>query len=51
MGEITESRAFKENTLLVNILKAIEVSETEERLQRIEQALSLSSNDTYEDEE
>ena len=50
-GEITESRAFKENTLLVNILKAIEVSETEERLQRIEQALSLSSNDTYEDEE
>ncbi len=50
-GEISESRAFKENTLLGNILKAIEVSETEERLKAIENALSLNNdNNSYEDE-
>lgn len=49
-GEITESRAFKENSLLGNILKAIEVSETEERLKAIENALSLNDNNSYEDE-
>lgn len=49
-GEINESQAFKENALLGNILKAIEVSETEERLKRIETALSLPDNNNYEDE-
>lgn len=50
-GEISESRAFKENALLGNILKAIEVSETEERLKAIENALSLNTdNNSYEDE-
>ena len=49
-GDITESQAFKENALLGNILKAIEVSETEERLKRIETALSLPDNESYEDD-
>ena len=49
-GEISESKAFKENALLGNILKAIEVSETEERLNRIELALSLNDSQNYEDE-
>lgn len=50
-GEISESRAFKENALLGNILKAIEVSETEERLKAIEYALSLNNdNNNYEDD-
>jgi hypothetical protein len=50
-GEISKSRAFKENALLGNILKAIEVSETEERLKAIENALSLNNdNNSYEDE-
>ena len=50
-GEISESRAFKENALLGNILKAIEVSETEERPKAIENALSLNTdNNSYEDE-
>lgn len=49
-GEISESRAFKENALLSNILKAIEQSETEERLGKIEAALSLPV-DNYDDEE
>ena len=50
-GEISESRAFKETALLGNILKAIEVSETEERLKAIENALSLNNdNNNYEDE-
>lgn len=49
-GEISESKAFKENALLGNILKAIEVSETEERLSRIEKALKLPENESYEDE-
>lgn len=49
-GEISESKAFKENALLANILKAIEVSETEARLQAIETALSLPT-EIYSDEE
>lgn len=47
-GEISESKAMKENVLLGGILKAIEISETEERLSRIEEALRLSINDNYE---
>lgn len=49
-GDISESQAFKENALLGNILKAIEVSETTERLKRIETALHLPDNESYEDE-
>lgn len=49
-GEISESKAYKENTLLANILKAMEASETEERLKAIENALSLNDNNDYEDE-
>jgi hypothetical protein len=49
-GEISESKAFKENALLGNILKAIEVSETEERLKRIEKALNLPDTEEYEDD-
>lgn len=52
-GEISENRAFKENALLGNILKSIEASETEKRLQAIERTLNLSNNYTndYEQEE
>lgn len=49
-GEISEAKAFRESVLLGNILKAIEVSETEERLRRIEEALSSPLNDSYEDD-
>lgn len=50
-GEINEAQAYKENALLGNILKAIEASETEERLRAIENALNLNStNESYEDE-
>ena len=49
-GEISESKALKENTLLANILRAIEASATEERLRAIENALRLPHNDSYEDE-
>ena len=48
-GEIDESKAFKENTILANILKAIEVSETQTRLEAIEAALHLSE-DYYDNE-
>lgn len=38
-GEISESKAFKENVLLSNILKAIEVSEESDRISTLEQTL------------
>lgn len=38
-GEITENKAFKENAILGNILKAIEVSEETERIAALEQTL------------
>lgn len=41
-GEIPESKAYKENTMLANILKAIEVTETQERLSALEEALRNS---------
>lgn len=44
-GEISESKAFKENALLGNILKAIEATETEERLARLEAALNKPEED------
>ena len=39
-GAITEAQAYKETYLLNSILKAIEVTDLEERLQRLETALS-----------
>ncbi len=38
-GVITEAQAYKENALLGNILKAIEASQTEKRLEDIEEML------------
>ena len=38
-GAITESQAYKETYLLNSVLKAIEVTDLEERLQRIENTL------------
>jgi hypothetical protein len=38
-GVITEAQAYKENALLGNILKAIEASQTEKRLEDIEEIL------------
>jgi hypothetical protein len=39
-GAITEAQAYKEAYLLNSVLKAIEVTDLEERLQRLETALS-----------
>ena len=50
-GEISDTQAYKENTILANILKAIEASETDERLRAIEAALRSQQNNDYEDEE
>lgn len=44
-GAISETQAYRENTMLANILKAIEVSEQEERLARIERALQETKED------
>lgn len=44
-GTISETQAYRENTMLANILKAIEVSEQEERLARIERALQETKED------
>ena len=38
-GAITESKAYKETYLLNSVLKAIEVTDLEERLQNIENTL------------
>jgi hypothetical protein len=38
-GDITESQAYKETYLLNSVLKAIEVTDLEERLQNIENTL------------
>lgn len=38
-GAITEAKAYKETYLLNSVLKAIEVTDLEERLQRLEIAL------------
>jgi hypothetical protein len=38
-GAITEAQAYKESYLLNSVLKAIEVTDLEERLQSIETAL------------
>ena len=39
-GAITEAQAYRETYLLNSVLKAIEITDLEERLQRIETALS-----------
>ena len=49
-GEISETTAFRENTMLANILKAIEASETESRLQAIETAIRDSKLDLDDEE-
>ncbi len=38
-GLIGETQAYRENTMLANILRAIESTEQEERLERLEEAL------------
>jgi hypothetical protein len=50
-GQISESQAYKENAILANILKAVEVSETEERLRSLEETLRRNRNKIVEDEE
>ncbi len=42
--EITESQAHKETLILNSILKAIEVTDIEERLKGIEQTLNYSND-------
>lgn len=39
-GAITEAQAYKETYLLNSVLKAIEVTDLEERLQKLETALN-----------
>ena len=39
-GAITESKAYKETYLLNSVLKAIEITDLEERLQNIENTLN-----------
>lgn len=43
-GVITEAQAYKENALLSNILKAIEASQTEKRLENIEEILKQANS-------
>lgn len=43
-GEITENQASKEAYLLNSVLKAIETTDLEERLQQIENTLSNGKN-------
>ena len=38
-GEISESKAYRENAMLANILKSIELTETTERLSNLEEAI------------
>ena len=38
-GTITEAQAYRQNTMLANILKAIEASEQESRIEALEAAL------------
>lgn len=38
-GTIGERQAYRENTMLANILRATEASEQEERLERLEETL------------
>lgn len=44
-GAITEAQAYKESYLLNSVLKAIETTDLEERLQNIENTLKTATND------
>ena len=44
-GTITESQAYKETYLLNSVLKAIELTDLEERLQKIENVLKSNYNE------
>lgn len=44
-GTLSEIQAYRQNTMLSNILKAIEASEQEERIEALEQALLQTRND------
>jgi hypothetical protein len=44
-GTISETQAYRENTMLANILRAIESSEQEARLEALEQAILKTRND------
>lgn len=44
-GAISEAQAYRENTMLANILKAIEASELVERMERIEKAMAETADD------
>ena len=41
-GTISELQAYRQNTMLANILKAIEASEQEARIEALERALLLT---------
>lgn len=43
-GEISEVTAYRENTILTNILKAIDTTEAEERLRSLELTLLQTQN-------
>jgi hypothetical protein len=44
-GAITDLKAYKETYLLNSVLKAIEITDLEERLQNIENTLKRANND------
>jgi len=39
-GEITEAQAYRENIMLSNILKAIDLTEQEERIEALEETIN-----------
>lgn len=44
-GALSQTEAYRENTMLANILKAIEASEQEQRIEALEKALLLTRED------
>lgn len=44
-GTISEAQAYRQNTMLANILKAIEASEQEERIENLERVLKLTKEE------
>jgi len=44
-GTISETQAYRQNTMLANILKAIEASEQEERIENLERVLKLTKEE------
>ena len=43
-GTISEAQAYRQNVMLANILKAIEASEQEARIEALERALLLTKD-------